>query len=132
MRQMTAMEADAAAYKAMQEEQKRLEAQCASLTERLVAKDQELKATIEKTESEKNAMAADFERQMEIARSKAELQLEKAVIAKERELQDKIRDTDMAYARLSVQADQMSETISRLEQKINTTNNKEKPDTISN
>lgn len=117
MRQMSNMEADVQAYKELQKKYDQLSAEHASLESQLSEKERELDTVRKDAETAKKAMEADFSGRMETAKAQQELAVEKAVIAKEREIrseyQKQIREADKESARLSARIEQLEKIIAQ-------------------
>lgn len=110
MRQMTAMESDIATYKDLQVKYDAILSDYSSITEQL--KD---------AKNAQKTLEADFARQIETSKAQAELNLERAVMAKEREIraeyQEQIRQADRENARLSLQIEHLQEQIKQISKK---------------
>lgn len=118
MRQMASMEADAQAYKDLQDSYAQLSEDLSSAHNQLADKERELSALTKDFETERKTMESDFTRRMETAKAQEELAVEKAVIARERELrkeyQDQIRQSDQESAKLQAKIEQLQAELNHL------------------
>ena len=118
MRQMTAMEADVAAYKALQENHEKLKAGFSSLQAKLAEAERELAGEKKDAEAARKASEADFIRRLELSKAQADLAVEKAVNAAEKNVRDQmqadLRVADRENAKLTAQIEQMQGQIARL------------------
>lgn len=138
MRQIAAMETDIVAYKELQENHKFLQTECSSIKENLKEKEnenKELKKELDRIQTDMTALQIDYRnlisenaelrgkiQKMEqdaIRKSgNTELDKEKAIMKKEREIrkeyQDQIRLLDKENARLQFQVEQMQDKIAEI------------------
>lgn len=118
MRQMQKMEADAAAYKALQEMYDKITADLASMQTQLDAKDRALADAKRDAETARKAAESDFSSRMEVSKAQSDLALEKAVnaaVLNEREkMRDQLRQADKENARLTVQVEQLQAQLDRV------------------
>ena len=110
IRQMASMEADVNAHNDLKIKYDALLSDYSSVTEQLKDK-----------KNAQKALEADFARQIETSKAQAELNLERAVMAKEREIraeyQEQIRQADRENARLSLQIEHLQEQIKQISKK---------------
>ena len=118
MRQMASMEADAQAYKDLQDSYAQLSEDLSSAHNQLADKERELSALTKDFETDRKTMESDFTRRMVTANAQEELAVEKAVIARERELrkeyQDQIRQSDQENAKLQAKIEQLQAELNQL------------------
>ncbi|MCD8150793.1 MAG: hypothetical protein LUE92_14790 [Clostridiales bacterium] len=119
MRQMNAMEADVQAYKDLQNKYDQLSENLSSLRSQFADKERELVTQKKDEEASQKALEADFNHRIETVKAQEELAIEKAVIAREREIsmeyQKQIRQSDKENALLSAQISQLRARIVQLE-----------------
>lgn len=125
MRQMASMEADVQAHKALQDKYKQLSTDYYSVLAQLTEKEREIETQKKDAETAQNAIRSDYVQQMELSKAQADLALEKALNAQEKEIrseyQGQIRQADKENAKLSAQIDQLQTQIDAL---IKNANNK--------
>lgn len=125
MRQMASMEADVQAHKELQDKYKQLSTDYYSVLAQLTEKEREIETQKKDAETAQNAIRSDYVQQMELSKAQADLALEKALNAQEKEIrseyQDQIRQADKENAKLSAQIDQLQAQIDAL---IKNANNK--------
>lgn len=118
MRQMTAMEADVAACKALQENHEKLKADFSSLQTKLAEKEREIADTKKDAEAARKSSEADFIRRLELSKAQADLAVEKAVNAAEKNVRDQmqaeIRKADRENAKLAAQVEQLQAQVTQL------------------
>lgn len=118
IRQMSSMEADAQAYKELQDKYAQLSESLSSIQNQLADKEHELSALTKSFENERKNMESDFSRRMETAKAQEELAVEKAVIAKEREIRDsyqaQLRQADRETAKQAALVEQLQSEIENL------------------
>ncbi|MCD8218293.1 MAG: hypothetical protein LUD01_09720 [Clostridiales bacterium] len=120
MRQISAMEADVQAYKDLQGKYDQLSAKLSSLRTQFADKERELITQKKDAEASQKSLEADFNHRIETVKAQGELAIEKAVIAREREIsmeyQKQIRQSDKENALLSAQISQLRARIVQLEE----------------
>ena len=138
MRQMAAMETDVVSYKKLQENHKFLQTECSSIKENLKEKEnenKELKKELDRIQTDMATLQIDYrnlisknaelQEKMQKLEQDAirksgdtELEKEKAIMKKEREIrkeyQDQIRLLDKENARLQFQVEQMQDKIAEI------------------
>lgn len=118
IRQMSALETDAAAYKALQKEHHQLSTDYSSVQRKLTEKERELADVKKDAETAQKALQADFNRQMELSKAQADLTTEKAVNAAEKTMREQIHQADKENAKLAVQIELLQGQIDRLQEQI--------------